>query len=485
MTPPAQCYWWLLRRAGALTFLAVTGLLILSPLALKRGLVHPEVYRFLPHYLGDRPVLARIFDPSQTDWGFYQARELSYVFDLIDCQVIALAVKLGYPHFLSLTHYSFCAALALLLWRFARRHLRLDAPLAGALVLLFATSPAFFLGGGYFRSAKIGAALCAMVTALLIARALASEAEGAKGRHRLWFCAAAAVSAALMSLFDRQGFALCLLAAGWLAVRAVITRSPASVALPAGITMAAGAVSVYNHFLAPRLIEHWSGFRPSMDFQQLPWRDLLAAPTDTLSIALYAPILLLDTLRFLLGGLPLALVAALLVAVWWILPPRCTWPEGRRPSAALARLWFAIIPLGLVTMNALMILRVKAMLNLDYRRIYYGLPSLVILWVLFALTAAALRQLPGWRPRWITLGVAALVACNAVGLLEHRAIIRRGLYLNQHASSEGIIAALRHLDRVAPEKAHPPFWPNPPDAPAEDDGVVRFFRYRQLQEANR
>ena len=482
MTQRVRAYAFLLRHAGALTATAVLGLLALSPFALQRGLVHAEAYQIIPHYLGARPALAKIFDPNGADAGCYTARELSYFFDYLDCQLIAAGVRRGWPHFLSLSHYVFCAGIAASLWFVARRRLKLHSLAAGLLVLLFATTSAVFLGGGFFRSAKAGAAGGGAVVLAILADALCDATRLRRPAARLALFVSLTLAATLMGLFDRQGFALGLLATAWLAVRAWRLRDALSLALAGSLALSVALVSFYNHVVGPLLIEHFNNYQPSLEFQHLPWRELLTSPSTAFNVAFYAPVLLLDNLRFLLGGIPLALAAGLLAAGWWFLAPRWPWPDGAPPSAAFNRAWFALVPLALLVMNGLMILRVKAMLNLDSRRVYYGLPSIVVLCFLVALAAKALSRHPGWRPRWVVVTLAVLVLCNLAGLLEHRAIIRRGLYLEQHATSAAIIEALAHLERVAPAKARPPYWPVHAGAPAEDDGLVRFFRRRQLIE---
>jgi hypothetical protein len=485
MTQLIRIYRFMLRHAGALTASGVVLLFALSPFALNRGLVHAEAYQIIPHYLSERPALAKIFDPNGADAGCYTARELSYVFDYLDCQVIAAGVRHGWPHFLSLTHYAFSILIMLAMWLFARCRLELSAVLAGALVLLFATTPAFFLGGGFFRSAKIGAAMCTIICVLLVARAVAEEFAMRDRLSRLPILLGVAVSSMLMGLFDRQGFALSMLAAFLITLRALWLRRHATIPLVVAMVAAPFAVVFYNHVIGPALIARINHYTPSFEFQQLPLGDLAHSPETAITVGLYAPVLMLDNLRFLIGGIPLAAAALLLVAGWWFLSPR--WPlRDDRPiqpsSSMVSRLWFGLIPAALLVMNALMILRVKAMLNLDYRRIYYGLPSVVVFWLLTALAVKALSRWPGWRPRHALLIVTALVVCNLAGLLEQRAIIRRGLYLTQHETSRGIIQALKHLDRVPPAQAEPPYWPTGDTKRPETDGLVRFFRRLQLAE---
>ena len=68
-----------------------------------RGVIDEEAMFFVLNYLADRPLIATIFDPLLNDWGAYQARELSYVFDLIDARVFASLLDQSVLLFVPLT----------------------------------------------------------------------------------------------------------------------------------------------------------------------------------------------------------------------------------------------------------------------------------------------------------------------------------------------------------------------------------------------
>ena len=86
---PSSLPGWLV--AAGIALIAVAGMIFV-----RGGAIHPESYHtYLPHYLGDAPFLQKIFDVNVTDAGNYQARELSYVFDWIDCHFIDFCVG---PH---------------------------------------------------------------------------------------------------------------------------------------------------------------------------------------------------------------------------------------------------------------------------------------------------------------------------------------------------------------------------------------------------
>src|SRR2546430_2379074 len=112
-SPFARFYCRAQRRSGTLLAVGAILLFVASALVLRGGMLHPEVYLYLPYYLDDhRSLLARVFDVSHADTGAYSARELSYFFDLVDAHVIAWGVDHGWPHFLSASHYIFCGATA-------------------------------------------------------------------------------------------------------------------------------------------------------------------------------------------------------------------------------------------------------------------------------------------------------------------------------------------------------------------------------------
>ena len=63
------------------------------------GVLYYEIVARLPYYLSHGPLLNKLYDSDYLDGGMYQARELSYLFDYVDCKFIACCVALGHPHF--------------------------------------------------------------------------------------------------------------------------------------------------------------------------------------------------------------------------------------------------------------------------------------------------------------------------------------------------------------------------------------------------
>src|SRR5258708_23732763 len=69
------------------------------------GIANFEAETYLPFHLSKVPLAKRVFDSRTLDHGTYEARELSYVIDALDCHFIARSARLGFPHFLSLSHF--------------------------------------------------------------------------------------------------------------------------------------------------------------------------------------------------------------------------------------------------------------------------------------------------------------------------------------------------------------------------------------------
>jgi hypothetical protein len=100
------------------------------------GVLYYEIVARLPYYLSHGPLLNKLYDSDYLDGGMYQARELSYLFDYVDCKFIACCVALGHPHFFSLTNYVFLAAISLVLWRFGVEELKLERWIALCVLVL-------------------------------------------------------------------------------------------------------------------------------------------------------------------------------------------------------------------------------------------------------------------------------------------------------------------------------------------------------------
>src|SRR5438128_4191646 len=96
--------------------------------------------------LQNRPFFAQIFDPQINDWGAYQARKLSYVFDLIDARVFAALLDHHVLVFVPLSGVLGLSALSAVYFWGARRVLALNGVMASMLLSLFRHPRRSFIG---------------------------------------------------------------------------------------------------------------------------------------------------------------------------------------------------------------------------------------------------------------------------------------------------------------------------------------------------
>ncbi len=61
----------------------------------RGGVLEEETIVFLSHYLDERTVTQKVFDPHGNDFDTYQARELSYLFDFLDAQWLRALLRQG------------------------------------------------------------------------------------------------------------------------------------------------------------------------------------------------------------------------------------------------------------------------------------------------------------------------------------------------------------------------------------------------------
>ncbi len=417
-----------------------------SILLSRGGLLYPEAHAFIPHYLSDRSLAEKIFDPRGTDFGMYQARELSYFFDYVDCRFIAACVRSNLPHFLSLSHYGFACLTAVLLWHFARRQVRLPSPLAGLVVLLFLSSPMVMLGGSFFRSSKIGCA------ASLLAVVICLGALWSSARHRPSSLLLLALSFALLAMgtFDRQGFffalVVCMLQAG----RVIVIRRTGEFVV---LTVCLGVTAMlmaYDFWWAPYFIRHFNGYAPSLEFQRMHLFDIIHDSQAALRLFFYGPQLAFKYAGLLLGGMSWPLVAAAATALVWRFGPAWRWPANDSAHSRnwIKRLWWMAALLSLSGMTALMSLHLSPVLLPELCIVYYGLPCAAAVAVFLALALGALRQ-SSFR-HWSLVVIGVLLLANILSLPSHRAVMRQGYFQWTYDNSPSLLQTIRNDAKFVP-----------------------------------
>src|ERR1700731_1114682 len=125
-----------MRALKVVAVLLPAGLILHAVTFWGRGIIDSEAMEFVLNYLQKRPFFAQIFDPQINDWGSYQARELSYVFDLIDTRVFATLLDRGILVFVPLSGVLGLIALSAVYFWGARKVFALNSVIASMLLSL-------------------------------------------------------------------------------------------------------------------------------------------------------------------------------------------------------------------------------------------------------------------------------------------------------------------------------------------------------------
>jgi hypothetical protein len=377
------------------------------------GVIDNEATAFVEAYLDERGFLSQIFDPRRTDFGNYQARELSYVADWVDAHVVVRLLRRDLVVLAPFSALIGGLALVIVFPRAAARAFPALSPVTAGLWLLVFLSHFVWLSsaGLFYRSGKI---LLLPILLALAARVIAAAREGeppAVGA-RLRLAGTVGGLGLVAALLDRQGFFELALALALVLVACALGRR--LWATLAALATAVGVAVAYNLVLAPAAIQALNGYRPDFAYQSLDLGEFFSSPARFGQAAEVAG----SYVRLLLGGLPpLVLVAGVvvLVVVWLVRP-------GPRPprlealgmgGAVLAAQWL---------MLALMIHRHEPMYTLpDHRLCYYPI-------VLTVLLTFALAGLSGWAGglwgtrarRGVQAALVVLVVANVAAWPGHR-----------------------------------------------------------------
>jgi len=412
----------------------------------KGGFLHPESTIYLPYYLSERSLLNKLYDSNILDQGF-QARELSYFFDFIDSKFIALSVSLGYPHFLSLTHYLFSILIGLIIWQFGVRELTLKPLIGAGIVVLFWTSPSVFLCN-YFRSAKIGVALAFVVLSFVIYRILRNDWQNKEYRlpSTTWLlCFGVAWGA---TLFDKQGFFLVCVTIAFLSlwISAFPSRNILKLLLAFGASIILGLL--YNYQIAPILTFHLNHYWPNLSFQQIPFKQSMIRPLYIYYGFYYSVSLFIDTLRFLIGNIPYTACVFLIVIILLSMLFMSIRARIGRKNIKL----FSVVAAGFVMsymliclMIAIMVYKHSALLWPDVRRAYYWLPITSILCMTIAVILSLLSKIRFISQWLLFVFMVIAITGNIYAIPQHRAILLQGHLKSCYENAPRLLAALRNI----------------------------------------
>ena len=452
--------WFIKRVSGkfadslALPLLVAAVMMICSVVCQHGGVLYWETEARLPYYLSQGSLPDKIYDSDYLDAGMFQARELSYFFDYLDSRFIAASVRLGHPHFISLTQYVFLILISLEFWRFGVRDLKVHRGIVLGVLLLFWTAPSVFWGGAIFRTSKIGVSLALVVLYRRIFLVL-REAENNpdyKLPGRTWLACSGWAWAA--TLFDRQGVFMVGTAVIFLGFQLWGHRQKSLLIFTGAFAFALALSVAYNHVAAPALTLALNGYWPDFKYQDLPWPNLAAHPLFFIASALS---LYFDTLRFFIGNPPVWLALAVLAGISGLLWKK--WPRAaagkRLSSGALGFFLSQTVLMWLLIL--LMVLRHAALLWPDVKRVYYFLPltSMFAMTLLLAFSRWPASRISFHKPAALFLGVC--LAGNLIALPGHRAILSKGDARKFYDAAPALLQALGRPQNapgaVAPEIA--------------------------------
>ena len=413
-----------------------------------RGVIDEEAMFFVLNYLAERPLVALIFDPLLNDWGAYQARELSYVFDLIDARVFAWLLDRGLLLFVPLSGVVGLAAVGAVYFRGSRHVLQLDSVTASLLLSLFLScivtqaSTAIF-----YRSSKILLSV-ALLAFLFQVTALVRSANVVR-RASPGQLAGLFLLGLVMSTVDRQGFfylagTTAIVTALWLTTclraRSVRTKH---LAITATTVAALAVATLYNHMIAPAVIRWANGYSPGFEYQQLALTGLL----DPLIVEQAWAMFRAQT-SLLFGNVPFALIGSVATSAWMAGAVRARMTSGGPTTVATLltddRLLITLASAAaLVVLLGLMILRHPPIYSIpDHAFWYYTLTIHVVLLFGLSLAVAPLGKSARLRGKLVLRGLlVAMIVGNVVHYDDHRPAMvdSGGWFQTQFERSERMI----------------------------------------------
>ena len=412
-----------LRRAYAVAAYALLAGFFVHALAFwGRGIIDKEAMAFVLNYWADRPLLPMIFDPKLNDWGAYQARELSYLFDLVDARVFGTLLSRGMLLFVPLSGVvGLFAVTGLYLWG-ATRILRLDRVSAGLFAALFLSCYVTQASTAIlYRSAKISLSL-ALLASLFLVTTLIRREQGS-GRTPVWRVFGVFVLGVTMSLCDRQGYFLSAALTGivgllWLTSRLRRER-PAGHHVAVVIAGIAACVvsTLYNYVFAPAIIRWANGYSPSFEYQQLP----LEAASRPLFVHHAWNLVRLQSSYFF-GNAPFWAVV-ILALIGWMATNWASRAAGQTRSTAMALLTDDVLMVtaagvaAMVMLYGAMVLRHPQVYAIpDHRLWYYWTPMHVA--ILFGATLWISKGSGSGR-RWGLAAAHVLVLIMMAGNVAH------------------------------------------------------------------
>ncbi len=395
-----------------------------------RGIVDREARAFILNYLADRPLAAILFDPSLNDWGAYQARELSYLFDFFDAQILAELHSQGILLFIPASGALGLALFMAVYSAGATRLLRLDRVSTAVLLSWFLSSMVVQASSAiFYRSAKI---LVSLLLLTFLFQTISLVQTDRTRRPAVWMFALLFFIGLGMVLSDRQGLFFLLLFLSlyvlWVVASPPSSRPRTQTSLSiSGICLVTVLVgTLYNEAIAPSLIRTINSYDPDFSYQTLNLGDLWSiVPWQQ------AGQMFLHQAELWCGDVPLWAFAALLPATYWWYRKTTI---NRRTFVRDALLTLATVG-GLLLMIALMIIRHPAVYTIpDHSYWYYFLPTQVVFLLGTSLLCSRLAiHESKWRIGfWLAVGI--LIGLNMSHYSTYRNIMLESSWFSEQAA---------------------------------------------------
>lgn len=384
------------------------------------GYINYETCTYLPHYLSGKPLLSLLYDVRVTELGLYPGREFALFLDYLDCQFIARCVRAGWPHYLSICHYTFLLGAGWMLYDICRDHLRWGRLTSAAWSVLLWTGPSEMVFTSYFRNAKIGLLFAVLLAIRTYCRSVERAQPLSLGRIVIF-----AFTLFMMPMFDKQGL-LYLLGGGllltlvWLRDRQRRDRQLMTTAWLVFVS-----AYLYQAVIGQWIIWQLHHYRVEKEYASAAdaVRVFASDIGQGIRSIVGAVVLALDSFRFGLGDLPVGI--AIVVLAWAAYSHSRPGMPGERFRATPAR-WHAGVVLYIIGCFLLMQQLLSGVLSSEYRRFYYPMAFSGIWFPWLALAITRWVQASPQHEPYVKACIACLIVSNLAAIQEHRFVLRHG-----------------------------------------------------------
>jgi hypothetical protein len=448
------------------------GFLIFTIFVNTPGLLHPEIYWRLPAYTSGKSILAIMFDAERMNLGGWEARQLSFFFDIIDWNFLSLCIRLGIPHFRSLTMYVFTFLIVANLWNTFTRDMKADKFFTLLMLGLLLSTPSIMFSN-FYRTSKIGVSLMMVTLLCELFRILKKSSDlnedgGLKPARILVFFLLCSLA---MTLFDFLGVLFAGVLTGYCAVIYLVKRDKYRLSILLGLVISLIVWAVYFLWLGPMLMTAISG-------QQANNTYLTQAPLDNLIPFLFKeiPLLLMDMIRTLFGNITpmqaVFLLVLLIIAAGWVgrtsqerakTAGEQTITESDKKNLWVARTepYFNLLVLiaGLLVIYDLLVTRHEPILWPDVRYTYYVMPGIITMFIGFSTLIMrekiqSLIRKPGVY-QVVVLCMVFMIAGNVAGIFRIQEIASSGHLTDAFKSTPLLLEGLRslHNSSIVPDSS--------------------------------